>query len=87
MKTITSKDLRNNMDKILERVNAGEEIIITHRYRQPVKLTLADEAPKKGLSGLAALDNAKAKVKIPASLKHGDLKEIYHKDLLKKYGK
>lgn len=87
MKTITSKDLRNNMDKILERVNAGEDIIITHRYRQPVKLTLADKSPKKGLSGLAALDNAKAKVKIPASLKYGDLQEIYHKDLLKKYGK
>lgn len=87
MTTITSKDLRNNMDKTLERVNSGEEIIVTHRFRKPVKLTLAEKKPKKGLSGLAALDKAKVNVKIPSTLKYGDLKEIYHNDMTKKYDK
>ena len=87
MATITSKYLRNNMDKTLERVNAGEEIIITHRYRKPVKLTLAEKAPKKGHSGLVALEKAKENIKIPDALKHGDLNELYHQELTKKYVK
>ena len=85
MKTITSKDLRNNMDKTLELVNAGEEIIVTHRFRKPVKLTLAEEKPKKGLSGLKAYE--KVNKKIPEYLKNDSLKELYSKDIRNKYAK
>lgn len=85
MKTITSKDLRNNMDKTLEQVNSGEDIIVTHRFRKPVKLTLAEEKPKKGLAGLKeyeALDK-----KIPQHLKNGNIKDIYSQDMIDKYAK
>jgi antitoxin (DNA-binding transcriptional repressor) of toxin-antitoxin stability system len=85
MKTITSKDLRNNMDKTLELVNAGEEIIVTHRFRKPVKLTLAEEKPKKGLNGLKAYE--KVNKKIPEYLKNENLKELYSKDIRNKYAK
>lgn len=86
MKTITSKDLRNNMDKILARVNAGEDIIITHRYRQPVKLSLVgdNDSSKKELAGLKAFD-AHKKIR-PNKHKTADIKKLYKDHLEEKYG-
>lgn len=86
MATITSKYLRNNMDKTLERVNAGEEIIVTHRYRKPVKLSLVDsDAIKKSrLEGLKAFDEQKHN--IASKYKTADLKKLYKQHLEEKYG-
>ncbi|MEI6481565.1 MAG: type II toxin-antitoxin system Phd/YefM family antitoxin [Candidatus Saccharibacteria bacterium] len=86
MKTITAKELRNNLDSILERVNAGEEIIVKHRFRDPVRLVPNNAIKDTGkkMIGLAALDNAPRKEYFLDPNK--SYKELYHDALDKKYG-
>jgi len=86
MKTISAKELRNNLDSILERVNAGEEIIVKHRFKEPVLLRAytPKKPTKEILPGLAAFDRApRKKVTIDPSKSY---KQIYREHLDKKYG-
>jgi antitoxin (DNA-binding transcriptional repressor) of toxin-antitoxin stability system len=88
MKTISAKELRNNLDAILERVNAGEDIVIKHRFKEPVKLSALhppkNKADKQHLPGLAAFEAAPKK---PVSFDpKKSVKEIYHELLDKEYG-
>ena len=89
MKTITAKELRTNLDSIIERVNAGEEIIVKHRFRKPIHLVSENQRnskpqEKNELIGLAALDNAPRKEHSLDPNK--SYKELYHERLDKKYG-
>lgn len=45
MKTITAKELRLNLDKIVARARAGESIRVT--YRNHTAFTIVPEQPKK----------------------------------------
>lgn len=87
MKTIGAKELRMNLDKVLDRVLSGEDIVISHRFKNPVRLT-ADRQPSyknhTKLQGLKAFDKA-AKRK-PEFDANRPLKELYDKSLIKKYG-
>ena len=87
MKTITSKDLRSSLDKTFDAVNNGEDIVITHRFKNPVRLTRVPGASngKSALSGLAKFDAAPKK-QSPYGNKQS-LKEIYKNSLEQKYGK
>ena len=39
MRTIGAKDLRMNLDKVLDDVLKGEVIIVKHRFKEPVRLS------------------------------------------------
>lgn len=88
MKTISAKELRTNLDSILERVNAGEEIIVKHRFREPVVLRSYSKkvTPKAGtLPGLAIFDRApKKKLNLDPNK---SLKQLYHEHLDEKHGR
>lgn len=88
MKTISAKELRNNLDSILERVNAGEEIIVKHRFRDPVVLSAlpANKKPQASgrLPGLAAFEAAPKNNHTFDTTK--SVKKLYHDILDEKYG-
>lgn len=60
MKTIGAKELRLHLDQVLDRVLQGEDIIVTHRFKGPVRVTSPHkQAARHGhLSGLRAFDAA-----------------------------
>lgn len=87
MKTISAKEFRANLDSILERVNAGEEIIVKHRFREPVVLSNF-KRPKAPASEKAP--GVMAFVRAPKK-PHGfdsnkSYKELYREMMEKKYG-
>lgn len=90
MKTVTAKELRNNLESILERVNAGEEIIVKHRFKDPVIIRnyktepIVEDNPNALPPGLAAL--YKAPRKKAYTDEHKSFKELYYEDMRKKYG-
>lgn len=88
MKTIGAKELRLNLDKILDAVLNGEDIVVKHRFKAPVRLSA--ERPSdagKTLAGLKALDEARKTLKKPFPYdKNKPLKEIYRELLEEKYG-
>lgn len=90
MKTVTAKELRANLDDILTRVNAGEEVIITHRFKKPVVLRNFVQEKKKVHTagqlppGIAAFLKApKKKIQLDPNK---SFKEIYYEDMEQKYG-
>lgn len=89
MKTITAKELRDNLGTIMNRVEAGEHIYVSYRNRLSVKLEPAiidNPMTKKPLAGLRALQQAQKKIQIPSRYSTGNLKQLYHEDMAKKYG-
>jgi antitoxin (DNA-binding transcriptional repressor) of toxin-antitoxin stability system len=87
MKTINARQLRESMEKTFDTVLSGEDVVITHRFKEPVRITrvTSDDHDKSKLMGLAIFDNA-TKKKIPFS-KNVSLKKLYKESLDKKYGK
>jgi prevent-host-death family protein len=86
MKTIGAKELRNNLDSVLDRVAAGEEIIVKHRFKPPVRLSSAQPITKDTdkLAGLHAFDAAPKK---PSPFDpNKSIKELYRESIAKKYG-
>ena len=86
MKTIGAKELRLHLDQVFDRVLGGEEIIVSHRFKKPVKLSAALATPstkQKKLAGLHAFDAA-PKHK-PALDNSKSIKELYHESITKKY--
>lgn len=61
MKTIGAKELRLHLDQVLN----GEEIIVSHRFKKPVRLSAVfPTTPSKSgrLAGLRAFDAAPKRV-------------------------
>lgn len=86
MKTIGAKDLRQNMDEVLDRVINGEDIIVQHRFKKPVRLSALNTLGNKNhqkLAGLKAFENA-AKQPSPFN-PNKTVKELYHESISDEY--
>ena len=86
MTTITAVELRRNLESILKRVMAGEDIRVTYRHQPAVKLTsdLDKKSRIQRMHGLDVLDAAKRKgYKFDETKSY---KELYHEHLERKYG-
>ncbi len=87
MKTIGAKELRAHLDQVLDRVLAGEEVVVKHRFKQPVRLSPAEPKlqNRQPLAGLRAFDAAP---KQPSPFDpNAPIKEIYRDSIAKKYGR
>lgn len=86
MKTIGAKDLRQNMDAVLDRVINGEDVIVKHRFKQPVRLSALNTSANKNhqkLAGLKAFETA-SKQPSPFNPKM-TVKQLYHESISDKY--
>lgn len=85
--TIKATELRNQLEEVFDKVNGGQEVIVTHRFKQPLKLEPIMPPPKNktALSGLKTFDEA-AKQPSPYSSKTS-LKDLYSKSIAKKYAR
>lgn len=85
MKTIGAKELRLHLEQVIDRVLQGEDIIISHRFKGPVRLTAFHKpaAPLERLSGLRVFDEA-SKHPSPFDSKK-TIKELYDESVAKKY--
>jgi antitoxin (DNA-binding transcriptional repressor) of toxin-antitoxin stability system len=88
MKTIGAKELRLHLDQVLDRVLGGEEIIISHRFKKPVKLsavhTSSASNKSQKLQGLRAFDAAPKRDSPFDTSK--SIKELYADSIAKKHG-
>ena len=85
MKTIGAKELRQHLDRVLDQVLAGEDIIVSHRFKSPVRMSAlnAPSGKRERLAGLRAFDAApKSGVSFD---KHKSVKELYNESITKKY--
>lgn len=90
MKTITAKELRDNLESIGKRVSMGEHIKVTYRHKPIFTLIPSFSLPDKKSShdkmpGLAAFDKAPSRDHVFD--KNKSIKELYHELLEEKYGK
>jgi len=88
MKTIGAKELRINLDQILDQVANGEEILVSHRLKKhPIRLSpvYKSSSSKSGdrHAGLHAFDVASKKPN-PFDPK-SSLKDLYNQSIGKKY--
>jgi antitoxin (DNA-binding transcriptional repressor) of toxin-antitoxin stability system len=93
MKTIGAKEFRLHMNEVLDRVIAGEEIVIKHRFKPAVRL-VAEKVQRPKNSG--EVIGKKLDTLLPELRKHKNnldpdksYKELYADSLRKsrKYGK
>lgn len=87
MKTIGAKELRLHLDKVFDRVLDGEDIIVNHRFKGPVRISAVHPPvhTKDKLAGLKAFDAAP---KSPSPFdKTKSLKELYSESAAEKYAK
>lgn len=86
MRTIGAKELRLHLDQVLDRVLAGEDIIVSHRFKGPIKISAvhSSSAGKDDrLAGLRAFDeSAKRKVNYNPDK---TIKELYRESISKKH--
>ncbi len=63
MNTISVKELRDNLESIMARVNAGEEIVVRYRnkYIALLRTTPRDKSKKDTIAALEALEKAPRK--------------------------
>jgi len=88
MKTIGAKELRTNLDQILDQVANGEEILVTHRLKKhPIRLSAVyanvPTPSKDRHAGLNAFDAAPKKAN-PFDSK-ASLKELYNQSMSDKH--
>jgi antitoxin (DNA-binding transcriptional repressor) of toxin-antitoxin stability system len=86
MKTIGAKELRLHLDQVLDRVIKGEDIIISHRFKAPVRLSalhMPYSNRREELAGLRAFDAA-PKRNSPYD-PNKPIKDLYHESISKKY--
>lgn len=86
MTIIGAKALRLHLDEILDRALGGEEIIVHHRFKAPVRLSAVYSRQTNGtdsLPGLRAFDAAPKKT-FPFKTDR-PLKELYHESISRKY--
>jgi antitoxin (DNA-binding transcriptional repressor) of toxin-antitoxin stability system len=86
MKTIGAKELRQHLDSVLDRVLNGEDIIVSHRFKDPVRISALHASPsgkREKLAGLRAFDAApKTGVSFD---KNRPVKKLYDESVTKKY--
>jgi antitoxin (DNA-binding transcriptional repressor) of toxin-antitoxin stability system len=86
MKIIGAKELRQHLDSVLDRVLSGEDIIVSHRFKDPVRMSAlhaSSSGKHEKLAGLRAFDAAP---KSDASFdKNKSVKELYNESIAKKY--
>jgi len=89
MKTIGAKEFRLHLNQIFDRVIKGEEIIVNHRFKGPIRLSAVQDGSLRSgantLEGLKAFDVAK-KRKSPYD-PNKSVKELYHESISKKYSR
>lgn len=88
MKTIGAKELRINLDQILDQVANGEEILVSHRLKKhPIRLsavyTSSSNTSGDKHAGLHAFDAASKKPS-PFDPK-SSLKDLYNQSISNKY--
>jgi antitoxin (DNA-binding transcriptional repressor) of toxin-antitoxin stability system len=87
MKTIGAKEFRLHLSQIFDRVVKGEEIIVNHRFKGPIRLRAVHDSSanlkERTLEGLKAFDMAK-KTKSPYD-PNKSIKELYDVSISKKY--
>jgi len=86
MKTIGVKELRLRLDQVLDRVLSGEDIIVRHRFKEPVRLSALrppQSHPAGKLAGLRAFDAAPKKASPFDPQK--SLKQLYSESIARKY--
>lgn len=88
MKTIGAKELRINLDQILDQVANGEEILVSHRFKKrPIRLSAvysnSPRTPSDRYAGLHAFDMAPKKPS-PFDPK-SSLKDLYNQSIGQKY--
>lgn len=85
--TIGAKQFRENLEEIFDKVNRGQSIIVSHRFKKPIKLEPLERGfnDQKQLSGLKAFD-ASAKKTYEFS-KNIPLKQLYGDSIAKKYAR
>lgn len=86
MKTIGAKELRQNLDKVLDQVLSGHDIIVSHRFKGPVRLSavhISAGKPSKKLAGLRAFDAAPKQA--VAFDQDKTIKQLYNESLARKY--
>ncbi len=89
MKTIGAKELRLNLDKVLDDVLAGKEIVVKHRFKAPVRLVRYSSALKG--NGIVIAQTLKRLQPEIEKHKSGldpnkSIKELYRQSMAKKYG-
>ena len=86
MKTITAKELRDNLEKIGRQVNLGQHIGVTYRSRPIFTLVPPDVATKKSGKKMRGLDILLASPRVDSGLDPNmSIKELYHKHLDEKH--
>ncbi len=85
MKTVTARELRENLDEIVQRVRGGETIRVTYRSKpafilQPEKLSESivrgsEEAMKQFLNETIQLSKSKKRSSLNPK---ANIKELYH---------
>lgn len=85
MKTIGAKELRLHLDQVLDRVLKGEDVVLQHRFKGPVRLSALQPQTntRKPLAGLHAFEAASKKPSPFDSKK--SVKEIYRESIANKY--
>lgn len=85
--TIGAKQFRENLEDIFDKVNSGQSIIVSHRFKKPIKLEPLERgfSDQKQLLGLRAFD-ASAK-KAHKFNKSTPLKQLYSDSISEKYAR
>lgn len=85
MKTIGAKELRLHLDQIIDRVLRGEDVVVQHRFKEPIRLS-ALRPPKPSSHKLPGLHAFDAAPKRPSPFDpHTPIKDLYHESISSKY--
>lgn len=86
-RTIGARQFRENFDEIFDKVNSGQSIIVSHRFKKPIKLEPLDRGfhDQKKLLGLKAFDASRKKAS--KFNKNTPLKQLYRDSVAKKYAR
>ena len=89
MKTITAKELRDNLESIGKRVSMGEQIKVTYRHKPIFTLMPSFSIPDKKTPG-RKMPGLEALIKSPRKDsgldKNKSIKQLYHELLEEKHG-
>ena len=85
--TIGAKQFRENLEEIFDKVNSGQSIIVSHRFKKPIKLEPLERGfnEQKQLLGLKAFDASTKKTY--EFNKNTTLKQLYSDSIAKKYAR
>ena len=85
--TIGAKHFRENLEDVFDKVNSGQSIVVSHRFKKPIKLEPLERGfdNQKQLLGLKAFDASVKKVH--KFNKNTSLKQLYTDSISKKYAR